>query len=172
MEAGTTAPRPTAAATATATPTGPNTAGGSTYGSGDRRYSNGLFTPGDVRQFRGEVRQYTGQVEQLRRALQGQRIDPRELDEVLKGLRRLDDDRVYQDAAELTRLQSQVADGMKRFEYGLRRRVEGDANQVLLSGSDEVPEQFRKLVEQYYRSLSKAPEKAGDKSPDKAPDKK
>ncbi len=52
---------------------------------------------------------------------------------------------------------------MKRFEFGLRRTVEGKANQVLLSGSDEVPEQFRKLVEQYYRSLSKAPEKAGDK---------
>jgi hypothetical protein len=43
---------------------------------------------------------------------------------------------------------------------------------VLLSGNDEVPEQFRKLVEQYYRSLSKAPEKAADKSPDKTPDKK
>ena len=41
-------------------------------GTGDRRYNGGLFTPGDVRQFRGEVRQYTGQVEQLRRALQGQ----------------------------------------------------------------------------------------------------
>jgi hypothetical protein len=32
-----------------------------------------------------------------------------------------------------------------------------------------VPEQFRKLVEQYYRSLSKAPD--GGKGPDaKAPD--
>jgi hypothetical protein len=85
---------------------------------------------------------------------------------------------VYQDAGELTRLQSQVADSMKRFEYGLRRRVEGDSNQVLLSGSDEVPEQFRKLVEQYYRSLSKAPDKTpdkadkADKSPDKLPDKR
>jgi hypothetical protein len=26
---------------------------------------------------------------------------------------------------------------------------------VFLSGSDDVPEQYRKLVEQYYRSLSK-----------------
>jgi Domain of unknown function (DUF4175) len=145
---------------------------GAAGGSGDRRNNGSTFTPGDVRQFRGEVRQYTGQVEQLRRALQGQRMDSRDLDEVLRGLRRLDDDRVYQDASELTRLQSQVADSMKRFEYALRRKVEGDANQVLLSGSDEVPEQFRKLVEQYYRSLSKAPEKAGDKAPDKAPDKK
>jgi hypothetical protein len=27
----------------------------------------------------------------------------------------------------------------------------------VLSGSDEVPEEFRKLVEQYYRSLGQAP---------------
>ena len=75
-------------------------------------------------------------------------------------MRAMDDDRVYQDPQELARLQAQVADGLKRFEYGLRRRVEGNASQVVLSGSDEVPDQFRKLVEQYYRSLSKAPEKA------------
>ena len=61
---------------------------------------------------------------------------------------------------------------VKRFEYSLRRKVEGNSNQVLLSGSDEVPDQFRKLVEQYYRSLSKAPDKPGDKAADKAPDKK
>ena len=42
---------------------------------------------------------------------------------------------------------------------------------MLLSGSDEVPEQFRKLVEQYYRSLSKAPDAA--KAPEKpVPDKR
>jgi hypothetical protein len=64
-----------------------------------------------------------------------------------------------------------VADNMKRFEYGLRRKVEGDQNQILLSGNDEVPEQFRKLVEQYYRSLSKAPDKATDKPGEKPPDK-
>ena len=61
---------------------------------------------------------------------------------------------------------------MKRFEYGLRRKVEGDANQVLLSGSDEVPEQFRKLVEQYTAPCRRGP-KAGDKAAaDKAPEKK
>jgi hypothetical protein len=103
--------------------------------------------------------------------LQGQKIDPKELDAILRTLRQLDDDRVYQDVAELQRLQSQVTDGMKRFEYGLRRKIEGTANQVLRSGSEEVPEQIRKVVEQYYRSLSKAPE--APKTPDKkAPDKK
>jgi len=41
----------------------------------------------------------------------------------------------------------------------LRRKLEGNGNQILLSGSDEVPEQFRKLVDQYYKSLSKGPGK-------------
>jgi len=91
-------------------------------------------------------------------------MDPKELDAILRNLRALDDERVYQDAAELARLQTQVTEGVKRFEYGLRRRLEGAGNQILLSGSDEVPEQFRKLVEQYYKSLSKGP---AAKAPDK-----
>jgi hypothetical protein len=48
-----------------------------------------------------------------------------------------------------------VTDNIKRFEYTLRRRLEQNTNQVFLSGTDDVPEQYRKLVEQYYRSLSK-----------------
>jgi hypothetical protein len=35
-------------------------------------------------------------------------------------------------------------------------------SEVFLSGADDVPEEYRKLVEQYYKSLSKGPEKAGD----------
>jgi hypothetical protein len=105
--------------------------------------------------------------------LRQQRIDPKELDEILSNLRRLDDERVYQDVEELARLQTQVTEGMKRFEYGLRRKIEGAGNQVLLSGSDEVPEQFRKLVEQYYKSLSKGPATGAAAKPDgKTPEKK
>jgi hypothetical protein len=77
----------------------------------------------------------------------------------------LSDDRIYKDVEELTRLQAQVTDSAKRVEYDLRRRLEAKQGQVLLSGSDEVPEQFRKVVEQYYRSLSKGPE--SPKSPEK-----
>ena len=44
---------------------------------------------------------------------------------------------------------------MKRFEFALRRKVEGDSNQVLLSGSDEVPAEFKGMVEEYYRSLAR-----------------
>jgi hypothetical protein len=54
---------------------------------------------------------------------------------------------------------------VKRFEYGLRRRLEGAGNQILLSGSDEVPEQFRRMVEQYYKSLSKSEARPPEKKP-------
>jgi hypothetical protein len=113
------------------------------------------------------MRQWTREAEQLRRNLQRERIDPKELDALLRNLRALDDERVYKDAAELARLQTLVTEGAKRFEYGLRRRLEGDANQILLSGSEEVPEQFRKLVEQYYKSLSKGPDARAPQKSDK-----
>jgi hypothetical protein len=44
---------------------------------------------------------------------------------------------------------------MKRFEFGLRRKVgEGDTR-AIVTGAEEVPQEFRKLVEEYYRSLSR-----------------
>ena len=118
----------------------------------------------DVRQFRSEVQRWTREAEQLRRMLQGAKVDPKEIDAMLRNLRQLNDERVYKDVEELARLQAQVTDSAKRVEYDLRRKLEGTDGQLLLSGSDEVPEKFRKSVEQYYRSLSKAPDsvKAAD----------
>ncbi len=121
-------------------------------GAGSRR--PGRYTSDDIRQFRNEVRQWTNEAQQLRRLVQGQKIDPRELDDILKGLRALDDDRVYHNASELQRLQTFVTEGLKRFEYNLRRKSELKGNEVFLSGSDTVPEEFRKKVEEYYKSLA------------------
>ena len=79
------------------------------------------------------------------------------LDEIVNALRQLQDERVYQDVKELARLQAFVADSLKRFEFGLRRQLDANTGAIVLSGSDEVPESFRKLVEQYYRSLGQTP---------------
>jgi len=71
-------------------------------------------------------------------------------------MRQLDDDRVYKDARELERLETLVAEGLKRFEFGLRRKVEdASSDQPTLASTDEVPRGFRELVEEYYRSLAK-----------------
>lgn len=125
-------------------------------GLGDRR--RGRLAPDDIRQFRGQARQYTNDAQQLRRMVQRQTLDANALDEVLKNLRALDDDRVYQDVAALERLQTAVAEGMKRFEFNLRRRFEAKGAEVFMSGVEDVPEEYRKLIEQYYKSLSKGPE--------------
>ncbi|HZL96671.1 MAG TPA: hypothetical protein VFB99_23650, partial [Vicinamibacterales bacterium] len=109
------------------------------------------------RQLRGEARQYAQEAQELRGVLRGENIDPRELDEIVNALRQLQDDRVYQNVQELARLQAFVADSLKRFEFGLRRQLDAKTGAIVLSGSDEVPESFRKLVEQYYRSLGQAP---------------
>jgi hypothetical protein len=35
--------------------------------------------------------------------------------------------------------------------------VEGDRNAIVLNGADESPEAYKKLNEQYFRSLAKTP---------------
>jgi hypothetical protein len=118
---------------------------------------DGRLTDEDIRQLRGEFGQLARDARDLRGMLRGVDIDPRELEEVMQQLRRLEDPRVYQDVAELARLQTAVAEGLKRFEFGLRRQVEGDQNAIVLNGADESPEAYKKHNEQYFRSLAKTP---------------
>ena len=93
--------------------------------------------------------------EQLRQRLEQQGFGAEDLDAVIQALRDLDDQRVYADADEIARLQTFVNENLKRFEYRLRREIEGDeADQLFLAGSDEVPSGFRDLIEEYFRSLS------------------
>ncbi len=129
---------------------GPWSAGG---GSGSRR--PGDFTGEEIRQYRGEIRDWRSEAEALRGQLKSEGLDLGDLDEIIRGLRALDNDRVYRDSAELERLQTFVVEGLKRFEYGLRRRVESGDQTLVLSGSDEVPTGYRDLVEEYYRQLSR-----------------
>jgi hypothetical protein len=138
-------------------PGGGDTEGGFRDGPGGwgSRRPGDWFSPEEIRQFRDEARRWTGQGRELRDLLRQQNIDPRELDEILRRLRELEDGRIYRDADELLKLQTTVTEGLKRFEYDLRRKVGNDADRALVTGSDEVPPEFRKLVEEYYRSLSR-----------------
>lgn len=115
-----------------------------------------VYTPQEVRDYRDQARYWTGEAQRLRDQLRTDGVNPADLDEVLLQMRQLDDDRVYKDAKELERLQTQVAEGLKRFEFGLRRKVEDTVvDQPSLVATDEVPRGFRDLVDEYYRSLSR-----------------
>jgi hypothetical protein len=143
--------------------------GGANYGGGygygnlpwNGSYYNGTdfgrLSDEDIRQLRNEARQYANDAQDLRGMLRGFNVDPKELEQILAALRQLEDERVYKDAKELQSLQTFATEGLKRLEFGLRRQVESGADAVVLAGSDEVPDQFKKMVQEYYRSLGKTP---------------
>jgi hypothetical protein len=68
-----------------------------------------------------------------------------------------DANQTYLNPRGLEDLQASVVEELKQFEYRLRRELEGVGKEELfLAGSDQVPEGYRKLVEEYYRALSKS----------------
>ena len=137
--------------------------GGYGYGYGNLPWNgydgvvNGRLTDEDIRQLRNEARQWSAEAQDLRGQLRGFNIDPKELEQVLAALRRLEDDRVYKDARELQSLQTFATEGLKRLEFGLRRQLESGDETVVLAGSDDVPDEFRAMVQEYHRSLGKTP---------------
>jgi hypothetical protein len=129
------------------------------WAGGDARnwggYYGGYWNPDDIRQWRREYREWANDAEALRRQLQATGVNPRELDDIIRDLQRLDNDRVYTDARGLEQLQAAALDKLKKFEFGLRRKAETGNDSLSLSGSDQVPDGFRQAIEEYYRSLSK-----------------
>ena len=113
------------------------------------------LTDGDIRQFRREFRERRAEAEEVRRQLEREGLDTGELDRIVERLRRLERERPYGDPRGLAALQAEVIQGLKEFEYVLRREIGGgQARDLLLTGSDEVPPGYRELVEEYYKSLA------------------
>jgi hypothetical protein len=82
-------------------------------------------------------------------------VDARELEEIMRRMRELDAERTYRDVEALNRLQTFVAERMKRFEYTLRERTAAAEGQTLLTPGEAVPAEYRTMVEEYFRTLSR-----------------
>jgi uncharacterized protein DUF4175 len=128
---------------------------GQSGGLGGASVTPGRFSAEDVRQFRREFNERAREAAELQRSLREEGADGTQLDEVVRALRALDRDRTYDDPQEVARLQAQILEGLKQLEFGLRREMDGDQDRAILSGSDDVPEGFRRLVEEYYKALSR-----------------
>jgi hypothetical protein len=114
------------------------------------------LTNEEIRQYQRELQERAGQVADLRDRMRdmGQPID--DLQAVLEGLDRLGDQGVLTNPDELAMIHADMVDRLKRIEFGLRREVEGETDRkATLTGSDEVPDGYRALVEEYYRSLAR-----------------
>jgi len=124
---------------------------------GNPQTGGGDFSPEDMgRQFQSELRQRRGELQELRRELQQEGVDVTQLNELLRTLEVLESLDPIGDPRGMEQLAEAVIPGLKEFEYMLRRQIGGaDMEQLFLSGSDEVPPEYRELVEEYYRLLSR-----------------
>jgi hypothetical protein len=114
------------------------------------------FTPEEIRQFRREFRERSDQARELRQGLERAGQDVEDIEAVLDAMARLQEEATYADPAALADLQEDLVNRLKRVEFSLRREVEGEADRrATLTGSDEVPDGYRSLVEEYYRALAR-----------------
>jgi hypothetical protein len=114
------------------------------------------LTPDEVRQYQSEFGERTDQVRELRDQLVEAGRPVEDLEDVLEAMRQFEDDEIYTDPAALAELNEDMLNRLKRLEFGLRREVEGESERrATLSGSDEVPDGYRNLVEEYYRALAR-----------------
>ena len=130
---------------------GGNPSGG---GFGPAAGGSGGLTPDDIRQFQREFRQRREDASGLRDDLRREGVDVDELSDVVSALERLGSRQAYDDPEELARLQESILRGLKDFEFSLRRGLSAEIERLFLSGSDDVPPEYRRFVEEYYRSLS------------------
>jgi hypothetical protein len=104
---------------------------------------------------RRQAREWSNDAQQLRRDLQTAGVDPKDLDPVMRDLAALDSDKAYNDPKALAQLQAAALEHLKKFEFTLRKKIDGGNESLSLSGSDEVPDGFRQAIEEYYRALAK-----------------
>ena len=72
------------------------------------------------------------------------------LDATLQTPSRFEDADLFTDPEALASLHEDMVNRLKRLEFGLRREGEGEQDRrATLTGGDNVPEGYRRLVEEY-----------------------
>ncbi len=118
----------------------------------------GWLGPEGIRQIRRELRERRSELRDLERELQRGGHAPGDLRAIDERLGGLDNLSAYRDPRGVAALAAAVLEDLKLFEYALSREIAGeDPKQLRLSDSDELPPGWRKLVEEYYRSLAREP---------------
>ncbi len=107
------------------------------------------------RQLRDELRRRVGELRDVRDQLHRAGADVGPLDEIVQRLGRLDARGMIGTPRGLDELSQAIVQGLKDYEFALRRQLLGeDAPAPVLTPGEDVPAQYRALVEEYYRRLS------------------
>lgn len=79
----------------------------------------------------------------------------RDASRMLRHLNRMNAEKLLEDPEELTRLRSQIIQGLQQLELEISRALaESGEGQLRLAGPDEVPPQYRSRVDEYYKDLA------------------
>ncbi len=65
-------------------------------------------------------------------------------------------DNAYKDPLGMQQLLTTTLDKMKKVEFDMRKRLDTTNDQLFLSGADEVPSNFKSLVDDYTKALGKS----------------
>jgi outer membrane murein-binding lipoprotein Lpp len=116
----------------------------------------GFVDPALARQFSRELRARREAAESLAAELEAEGMDAADLERVARTMRGLEGGSVFSDPSGLARLERDVLEPLRAFEYALRRQLGGmPEGQPVVAPGDQVPPRFRALVEEYYRSLAR-----------------
>jgi hypothetical protein len=113
----------------------------------------------DPRQFQNQAQQLLGDTQEFRRQLEAagaERGDIQAVDEVVRALRAMAAAGSGEGTlANLQSLSATALDKLKKLEFELRQRVDTTSDQLYLSSTEEVPDRYRPLVDDYHRELSR-----------------
>ncbi len=116
---------------------------------------SGQIRPQDLRQFNRELTQRREQLEELRDQLEQEGIDATDLERIIDRLRGLGSGSGLAGPESIAVLERDIVQGLKEFEYGLRRSLApSDDGRLLQVGDDEVPDGYEEMVEDYYKALA------------------
>jgi hypothetical protein len=102
----------------------------------------------ELRQEAGELRELLAQDPEFGRMVQ----------DLVRSMQNLDWQRFQGNPEQLERLRSELTEQWKELELRLRRELDMEQPEsVRLATQERVPERYRAIVEEYYRSLSRTP---------------
>jgi len=128
---------------------------GQSYNSFGLPLGVGPYTGEDVRQLSREAQQRILDAQELRRLLDRNSTQMQNLEEVIAQLIALDNQRRYNDPEEAARLREAI-DLLRQLELDLSRDLARltQRDKLLYADDNEAPDQYRRLVEEYYRALA------------------
>ena len=113
------------------------------------------MTPEEQRELEGQYRELSREATELRGLLADERELARLAQELAQAMQNLDPRRIP-GPRELETLRAEMVERWKELELRLRRQLQMDQPEAARVASQErVPERYRIMVEEYYRSISR-----------------